>query len=158
MLKPLAVLAVLATISAPAALACSCGPCDTRKTLLESQYVDAAFVGELLSVHKTTVGDFATGEDFGIPQQHELIYIFKVTGSLKGNLRNYVMVRSYSDPAACGAYFGFELLNAVAVSQDDTGKFHASYCAQMCWGAEPNRSLIPENTYQNWRDPFAAEE
>lgn len=158
MLKPLAALATLAAVSAPAALACSCLPCDSQSPLLESEYTAGAFVGELLSVRKLTSGDLQAGEEFDIPAQHELIHLFKVTRSLKGDMPKYVMVRSASNSAACGVTFSFEQLNAVAVSQDDTGKFHAGSCSQMCWGAEPNRSLITEDTMQTWRDPFAAEE
>lgn len=157
MLKPLAALA-FAAISAPAALACSCLPCDSQPPLLESEYTAGAFVGELLSVRKLTSGDLPPGAEFGVPEQHELIHLFKVTRSLKGDMPKYVMVRSASNSAACGVTFSFEQLNAVAVSKDDTGKFHAGSCSQMCWGAEPNRSLVTEDTMQTWRDPFASEE
>lgn len=156
MLKPVAALA-FAVIAAPAALACSCLPCDSQPPLLESEYTAGAFVGELLSTRKMTTGDLHSGEDFGIPQQNELIHLFKVTRSLKGDMPKYVMVRSASNSAACGAAFSFNVLNAVAVSQDDTGKFRAGSCSQMCWGAEPNRSLITEDTMQTWRDPMAEE-
>ena len=158
MLKPLAALAALAAVSAPAALACSCLPCDSQPPLLESEYTAGAFVGELLSVRKPASGNFPAEAEGGFEYPAELIYLFKVTRSLKGDMPKYVMVRSASNSAACGVDFSFEGLNAVAVSQDDTGKFHAGSCSQMCWGAEPNRSLITEDTMQTWRDPFAAEE
>ncbi|MFN4185308.1 MAG: hypothetical protein ACK4M6_11015 [Hyphomonas sp.] len=157
MLKPLAALA-FAAIAAPTALACSCMPCDAQPPLLESEYTAGAFVGELLSTRKLTTGDLTAGEEFGIPAQHELVHLFKVTRSLKGDMPKYVMVRSSSSSAACGVDFAFEGLNAVAVSRDDDGKYHAGSCSQMCWGAEPNRSLITEDTMQTWRDPFNSEE
>lgn len=157
MLKPLAAFAALAAVSAPAALACSCLPCDRQPSLLESEYTAGAFVGELLSVRKLTPADLPAGAEFGIPQQYELIHLFKVTRSLKGDMPKYVMVRSASNSAACGVTFSFEQLNAVAVSSDEQGNFHAGSCSQMCWGAEPNRSLITEDTMQTWRDPFAEE-
>ena len=158
MLKPLAALAALAAVSAPAALACSCLPCDSQPPLLESEYTTGAFVGELMSVRKPASGNFPAEAEGGFEYPAELIHLFKVTRSLKGDMPKYVMVGSASNSAACGAPFTFEALNAVAVSQDDTGKFRAGSCSQMCWGAEPNRSLITEDTMQTWRDPFASEE
>ncbi|ABI77458.1 putative lipoprotein [Hyphomonas neptunium ATCC 15444] len=157
MLKPLAALA-FAVLAAPAALACRCMPCDSQPPLLESEYTAGAFVGELLSTRKMTTGDLQSGEEFGVPQQNELIHLFKVTRNLKGDMPKYVMVRSSSSSAACGVNFAFDSLNAVAVSKDDAGKFHAGSCSQMCWGAEPNRSLITEDTMQTWADPMASEE
>ena len=96
MLKPLAALA-FAAIAAPTALACSCLPCDSQPPLLESEYTAGAFVGELLSVRKLTSGDLPAGAEFGVPEQHELIHLFKVTRSLKGDMPKYVMVRSASN-------------------------------------------------------------
>ena len=158
MLKPLAALAALAAVSAPAALACSCLPCDSQRPLLESEYTAGAFVGELMSVRKLASGNFPAETEDGFEYPRELIYLFKVTRSLKGDMPEYVMVRSASNSAACGPDFSFEGLNAVAVSQDEAGKFHAGSCSQMCWGAESNRRLITEDTMQTWRDPFASEE
>lgn len=157
MLKPLAALA-FAAIAAPAALACSCMPCDAQPPLLESEYINGAFVGELLSVRKPMSGNFPaeTEGDFEYPA--ELVYLFKVTRSLKGDMPKYVMVRSASNSAACGVTFSFEGLNAVAVSSNEAGSYRSSMCSQMCWGAEPNRSLITEDTMQTWRDPFSSEE
>ena len=157
MLKPLAALAALAAVSAPAALACSCMPCDNQPSILESEYTHGAFVGELLSVRKMTPSDLAPGDEFGISQQHELIHLFKVTRSLKGDMPKYVMVRTASNSAACGATFNFESLNAVAVSKDEGGVLRSNSCTQMCWGADQNRSLITEDTMQTWRDPMAGE-
>jgi hypothetical protein len=158
MLKPLAALAALAAISAPAALACSCLPCDSQPPLLESEYTAGAFVGELISVRKPVTGNFPAETEGGFEYPPELVYLFKVTRSLKGDMPKYVMVRTASNSAACGVDFSFESLNAVAVSEDETGKFRAGSCSQMCWGAEPNRSLITEDTAQTWRDPFSSEE
>lgn len=157
MLKPLAALA-FAAIAAPTALACSCMPCDSQPPLLESEYTTGAFVGELLSVRKPAAGNFPAETEGGFEYPPELVYLFKVTRSLKGDMPKYVMVRTASNSAACGVTFSFEGLNAVAVSQDETGKFRAGSCSQMCWGAEPNRSLITEDTMQTWRDPMASEE
>ncbi len=157
MLKPLAALA-FAVLAAPAALACSCLPCDSQPPLLESEYTAGAFVGELMSMRKPASGNFPAETEDGFEYPRELIYLFRVTRSLKGDMPKYVMVRSAADSAACGATFSFSTLNAVAVSQDEAGKFHAGSCSQMCWGAEPNRSLITEDTMQTWRDPFASEE
>ncbi|WP_213271238.1 hypothetical protein [Hyphomonas sp.] len=158
MLKPLAALAALAAVSAPAALACSCLPCDSQRPLLESEYTAGAFVGELMSVRKPASGNFPAETEDGFEYPRELIYLFKVTRSLKGDMPEYVMVRSASSSAACGVTFSFESLNAVAVSHDEAGRFHAGSCSQMCWGAEPNHGLITEDMMQTWRGPVASKE
>lgn len=143
----------LSMLAAPAALACSCMPCETQPSLLESDYTQGAFVGELLSVRKITSPDFPADADTGFAYPSELVHLFKVTRSLKGDLPKYVMVRTASNSAACGATFSFESLNAVAVSADAEGHYRSNSCSQMCWGADQNRSLITEDTPQTWRDP-----
>lgn len=156
MLKPLATL-FLAALSAPAALACSCLPCENQPTILDSEYTSGAFIGELLSVRKLAPGDLPPGETFDIPHQYELVHLFKVTRSLKGDMAKYAIVRTASNSAACGATFSFETLNAVAVSRDEDGVLRTSSCTQMCWSADRNRSLVTEDTMQTWRDPHSGE-
>lgn len=158
MLKPLAVLA-FAALAAPAALACSCMPCEDKQSLAEMDYVSGLFVGELLSVRKPMSGNFPAETDGGFEYPAELIYLFKVTRSIKGDMPKYVIVRSASNSAACGVDFSFEGLNAVAVTTGENDHYRSGMCTQMCWGAEPNRSLITEETMQTWqRDPRLGEE
>lgn len=157
MLKPLAATLALAVLAAPAAFACSCLPCENQPTILDSEYTSGAFVGELLSVRKLVPGDLPPGETFDIPHQYELVHLFKVTRSLKGDMPKYAIVRTASNSAACGATFSFETLNAVAVTKIDDGSLHANSCTQMCWGADKNRAAVTEDTMQTWRDPHSGE-
>ena len=130
MLKPLAAIAAFTALSAQTALACSCAPCGTPP--LQSAEIDAAFVGELLSVRRADLyGDTAS-------DAHTLILVYSVIESLKGNLESHVTVRTPSEIGGCGTFFTFVELEAVAVRLTKDGNYETDLCLQTCHASDPN--------------------
>tara|TARA_R110002051_G_scaffold2408_3_gene12588 strand:- start:1582 stop:2064 length:483 start_codon:yes stop_codon:yes gene_type:complete len=149
LIRPALLLCAIAA-STPAALACSCLPCDEANTFLSEEDIDTVFVGELISITKPNMLEDYIPDELGL-NANDVLYRFRIQRSLKGDTDQYIQVRSPENPASCGAWFSFHALNAVAAYRSNGTALRTESCVQSCWNSDKNRGLIKEETAQTWR-------
>jgi hypothetical protein len=111
------VVAVLVTLTASPARACSCASIDLREGLRER---DGAFVGELIGRG-------------GWPWSSTSTFTFRVERSLKGDFGDVVDVESSSNGASCGLEVEEGQRIGLLLDRDD-----GTWWSSLCWQVDPD--------------------